>query len=51
MEHFERFAGTGPLGEPGLALLPFAGSLDDSSAREMTEAIESGCEAMDPREW
>jgi hypothetical protein len=38
-------------GEAGSSLLSFAGVLDDASAREMTEAIEAGCEGIDSREW
>jgi hypothetical protein len=41
-----------PRGENGEALLAsFAGILDDASAAEMTKAIESACEGVDPREW
>jgi hypothetical protein len=41
-----------PRGESGDALLAsFAGVLDDASAAEMTKAIESACEGVDPREW
>ena len=28
-----------------------AGSLDDTSAREMMAAVEEGCEQVDPDEW
>jgi hypothetical protein len=38
-------------GEAGHALLSFAGVLDDTSAHEMREAIEAGCEGIDSREW
>lgn len=38
-------------GEAGRVLLPFAGVLDDTSAHEMREAIEAGCEGIDSREW
>ena len=40
-----------PRGTPGRGLLRFAGILDDESAREMTEAIEQGCERVDLDEW
>ena len=40
-----------PKGTPGRDLLRFAGTLDDESAREMTEAIEEGCERVDLDEW
>jgi hypothetical protein len=36
-------------GEHGL--LRFAGSLDANSIREMSEAIEAGCENSDTNEW
>jgi hypothetical protein len=32
-------------------LLRIAGILDDEAAREMTEAIEEGCERVDLDEW
>lgn len=38
-------------GEAGRELLTFAGTLDHAAAREMSEAIEAGCENIDPREW
>jgi hypothetical protein len=40
-----------PPGTPGVELLKLAGSLDPISAREMREAIEEGCERIDPGEW
>ena len=38
-------------GESGADLLAFAGVLDDTSAKEMTDAIESDCETVDPCQW
>ncbi len=32
-------------------LLKVAGTLDAESAREMMQAIEEGCERVDPDEW
>lgn len=32
-------------------LLEVVGILDEESAREMTQAIEEGCERVDPGEW
>jgi hypothetical protein len=32
-------------------LMSVAGILDDESAREMIEAIEEGCERIDPEGW
>jgi hypothetical protein len=40
-----------PAGAPGRALLRFAGTLDSESARQMSEAIEEGCERVDLGEW
>jgi len=40
-----------PRGVPGRDLLRFAGTIDAESAREMEEAIEDGCERIDPEEW
>ncbi len=36
-----------PKGVPGRDLLRFAGTIDEQSAREMTEAIEEGCERVE----
>jgi hypothetical protein len=44
-------AQSGPKGEAGKDLLRFAGFLDALSIREMTEAIESGCERVDVDAW
>lgn len=38
---------TTPRGTPGRELLRFSGTLDDESARQMSEAIEEGCERVD----
>ena len=40
-----------PRGVPGRDLLRFAGAIDAESVREMEEAIEDGCERIDPEEW
>jgi len=32
-------------------LLQVAGTLDDEATHEMMEAIEEGCERVDPHEW
>lgn len=41
-----------PRGENGAAMLSsLTAVLDDTSAVEMTRAIESACEGIDPREW
>lgn len=40
-----------PKGTPGRELLRFVGTIDQESARQMKEAIEEGCERVDPRDW
>jgi hypothetical protein len=40
-----------PKGVPGRDLLRFAGTIDAGSIREMEEAIEDGCERIDPEAW
>jgi hypothetical protein len=44
-------ASSAPMGERGAALRQFASSLDADSARQMTQAIEEGCERVDAGEW
>ena len=38
-------------GTPGAALLRFAGSIPAEDVREMADAIEEGCEQVDPDGW
>lgn len=38
-------------GVPGRSLLRFAGSIPADDLRAMAEAIEEGCERVDPRGW
>jgi hypothetical protein len=40
-----------PRGVPGRDLLRFAGVIDAESIREMEEAIEDGCDRIDPEAW
>ncbi len=40
-----------PAGERGAALHQFSSSLDLVSARQMSEAIEKGCEHVDSSQW
>lgn len=40
-----------PKGTPGHELLRFAGTIDEESLREIREAIEEGCERVDPDDW
>lgn len=44
-------AASRPRGVAARSLLKHAGVLDQESARQMREAIEEGCEQVDPREW
>ena len=38
-------------GTPGKDLLKFFGTIDSEDCRRMEEAIEAGCERVDPRDW
>jgi hypothetical protein len=38
-------------GVDGRSLLSFAGAINADDARSMSEAIEEGCERIDPNEW
>lgn len=40
-----------PQGVPGAKLLKFAGTIDPRSLQEMEQAIEEGCEQIDPDAW
>jgi hypothetical protein len=40
-----------PRGTPGRDLLKFFGTIESEECRRMTEAIEAGCERVDPRDW
>ena len=40
-----------PHGTPGRQLLKYAGFLSPEDAKEMMDAIEEGCEGIDPNEW
>jgi hypothetical protein len=40
-----------PKGTPGKDLLRFFGTIDSDECRRMEEAIEAGCERVDPRDW
>ena len=39
------------LGMSGSTLRQFAGIVSDADAKEMTDAIKSGCEKVDADEW
>jgi hypothetical protein len=38
-------------GVSGSSLLRFAGTISLDDARQMSAAIEEGCEQIDPKEW
>ena len=40
-----------PQGVPAKDLLPLTGSITTEDAREMTNAIEEGCERVDANAW
>jgi hypothetical protein len=40
-----------PKGTPGRDLLKFFGTIDSEDCRRMEEAIETGCEPVDPHNW
>jgi hypothetical protein len=40
-----------PRGASGKDLLEFFGTIDSEDCRRMEEAIEAGCERVDPRDW
>jgi hypothetical protein len=44
-------ASSGRKDSTALVLLSLGGSLDPTSAREMREAIEEGCEQVDADQW
>ena len=51
LEYTRALGGTKPEGQPGKELLRFAGLIDADTARTMLEAIEAGCERVDPNDW
>jgi hypothetical protein len=40
-----------PCGTPGKQLLKYAGFLSPEEAKAMMDAIEEGCERIEPNEW
>lgn len=44
-------AASAPFGVPGKDLLRFAGMFGARDARGIAQAIEDGCERIDPDEW
>lgn len=51
LDFADALARSTPRGAPGKNLLQFAGILDEDTARALEEAIEEGCEKVDPRAW
>jgi hypothetical protein len=47
----QRLAAAPPTGVPGSLLLPFAGSIEIAQLEAITQAIEAGCEQVNPNEW
>jgi hypothetical protein len=42
---------TAPAGTPGRDLLHFVGSIDAADLKAMAQAIQEGCEKVDPNAW
>lgn len=40
-----------PKGVPGSSLLKFAGTIDSQELQLMAQAIEEGCEQVNPHDW
>lgn len=51
LEFTRALAQSGPRGVPGRRLIRFAGTIPLSEVKQMSEAIEKGCERMDADEW
>ncbi len=51
LEFAQSLGDVSPEGIPGDRLLQFAGSIPSDELRLMSEAIENGCEQVDPNEW
>ena len=50
--HFARaLADASPLGIPGKDLLRFAETIELNDLQAMSQAIEEGCEKVNPNEW
>ncbi len=43
--------GESPIGVSADELMDLAGSLDPEDARQMRDAVEAGCEQVDPDSW
>jgi hypothetical protein len=42
---------TAPAGTPGRNLMSFVGSIDPADLEAMAEAIQEGCEKIEPNAW
>ena len=51
LEFADALIASSPRGVPGRDLLACAGVLSKDDAREISEAIESGCEQVNPNDW
>ena len=40
-----------PTGTPGRELLPFVGSIEPADLRSISNAIQEGCETVEPHRW
>jgi hypothetical protein len=51
LEYVRTLGPSRPLGTPGSALRPLFGSMSKEDVAEMRQAIEEGCERIDPDGW
>lgn len=51
LEFARSLAASHPKGVRGDALMQFSGTIDPGDLDTMSDAIESGCEQVDPDEW
>jgi len=51
LEMVRSLVGTPPQGVPAEELLAFAGVISPEDARQMTQAIDEGCEQVDANAW
>jgi len=42
---------TAPAGTPGRSLMHFVGAIDTADLHTMSQAIEEGCEKIEPNAW
>ncbi len=51
LDFADALTASSPRGVSGKDLLPCAGVLSEDDAREISEAIQSGCEQVNPNDW